>query len=84
MISWIGQPSKTAFLTSVPTDGRNDKILLIEKPEGGELTARTNVKQDSPVAFFEEAECLLITRQGRSLEAGEVEMTDTVIAINLQ
>ena len=48
------------------------------------LTATTNVNQDSPVAFLEEAECLLITGQGTNLEASEGETADTLIAINLQ
>ena len=38
------------------------------------LTATTDVGQDSPVAFLEEAECLLITGQGRNLEANEVQV----------
>ena len=48
------------------------------------LTTTTNVDQDRPVAFLEEAECFLITGQGRDLEANKVETIDTVIAINLQ
>jgi hypothetical protein len=48
------------------------------------LTTTTDVDQDRPAAFLEEAECLLITGQGRNLEASEVETIDTVIAINLQ
>ena len=41
----------------------------------------TDVDQDRPVAFFEEAERLLTTGQGRSLEMNEVETTDTLIVI---
>ena len=48
------------------------------------LTAATDIDQDGPVAFLEKAECLLITGQGRNLEASEVELINTIIAINLE
>ena len=84
-MSGIGQPSTAAFLTSVPTSKAIRKKMALRKSnELSQLTATTNVEQDSPVAFLEEAEGLLITGQGRSLKMSEVEAKDTLIVISLQ
>lgn len=48
------------------------------------LTTTSNVNQDRPVAFLEEAECLLITGQSMNLEVSEGKPVDTLVAINLQ